>query len=488
MTQAARPLAPEDAAQPATLPAPDTAQGATFETRDPAARGRIVARYQSATEGECARILDLARQGFAAWSALTTNARCDALAAWLSVIEAQAEALAVEMTDEQGKPLAESRAEIGKSLREARQMLGFARAHGGATLPGRAPGWTNTILRRPRGVVLAITPWNFPVLTPLRKLVPALATGNAVVLKPSEFTPAAAMRLVRAAQGILPEGALCLVNGDGAVAAGLVAAETVDAISFTGSVPTGRKIGAVAGGNLVPVSLELGGKNAAIVDDVADLDAALDAITGAAMQCSGQRCTAISRVIVHAAAYDRACAGLTARLDALTPGPGQAEGTTLGPITTQAQLDRVLHLVRAAELEGARVLTGGHRIAPESAPEGLFFAPTLLASDDPANPANRDEIFGPVLTISRYGNDDDALRQANATRYGLTSAVFTDRLGFANRALRELQTGMIHVNHGTAPDDNMPFVGIRDSGLGTGSVGPSTLDFYTTEHAAYQAG
>ena len=474
---------------PPTLPTPgDWSAADSFETVDPADRKRPVARYALATPADAARILDTARQGFADWSALPVNRRCDLLETWFQRIEAEADALAGEMTDEQGKPLGESKAEIGKSLREAHQMLGFARQHGGQTLPGRAPGWTNTILRRPRGVVLAITPWNFPVLTPLRKLVPALATGNAVVLKPSEYTPAAAMRLVRAAEGILPEGTLTLVNGAGEIAAALTAASEIDAISFTGSVATGRKIGAMAGGNLVPVSLELGGKNAAIVDDVADLDAALDAITGAAMQCAGQRCTAISRVILHDTIYDAACKGLVQRLNALQPGPGRAEGTTLGPITTQPQLDRIIHLVRAAELDGAEVLTGGQRLKPETAPDGMFFAPTLLATDDPRNPANRDEIFGPVLTVCRYHTDDEALRLANATAYGLTSAIFTDRLDFANRALRELQTGMIHVNHGTAPDDNMPFVGIRDSGLGTGSVGPSTLDFYTTEHAAYTAG
>lgn len=472
---------------PPVLPTPADWNGeAGFETRDPAL-GTIVGRYGAATADETAQTLTTARQGFAAWSAKTANQRCDLLAEWLDRIEADTEALAGEMTDEQGKPLAESRAEIGKSLREARQMLGFARAHGGQTLPGRAPGWTNTILRRPRGVVLAITPWNFPVLTPLRKLVPALASGNAVVLKPSEYTPAAAMRLVRAAVGLLPNGALCLVNGAGAVAARLVASE-VDAISFTGSVPTGRKIGAVAGGNLVPVSLELGGKNAVIVDRIADLDAALDAITGAAFQCAGQRCTAISRVIVHADTYDAACEGLTRRLTALKPGPGRAEGTTLGPITTPAQLDKIDQLVRAAETAGAKVLTGGQKLTLPEAPEGQFFAPTLLATDDPENPASRDEIFGPVLTITRFDTDDEALTLANGTDYGLTSAIFTDRLAFAQRAMAELQTGMIHVNHGTAPDDNMPFVGVKASGLGTGSVGPSTLDFYTTEHAAYVAG
>ncbi|MEV8468543.1 aldehyde dehydrogenase family protein [Fluviibacterium sp. DFM31] len=473
--------------QPPALPAPSGWSGvADFETRDPATR-QAVGHYSFARSDDVAQVLETARQGFAAWSALTVNTRCNLLAEWLDRIEAETDPLAEEMTLEQGKLLAESKAEIGKSLRESRQMLGFARAHGGQTLPGRAPGWTNTILRRPRGVVLAITPWNFPVLTPLRKLVPALATGNAVVLKPSEYTPAAAMRLVRAADGILPHGTLCLVNGAGEVAAGLVDAD-VDAISFTGSVATGRKIGAVAGHNLVPVSLELGGKNAAIVDKVADLDAALDAITGAAFQCAGQRCTAISRIIAQADVYDAVRDGLIRRMEALTAGPGRDAATTLGPITTQAQFDQIIRLVRAAELEGAQVLTGGQRLAPDSAPKGLFFQPTLLATDDPANPAVQEEIFGPVLTLSRYTTDDAALTLANATAYGLTSAIFTDRLAFAQRAMAELQTGMIHVNHGTAPDDNMPFVGIKTSGLGTGSVGPSTLDFYTTEHAAYLAG
>ncbi|MDB6179112.1 aldehyde dehydrogenase family protein [Paracoccus sp. Z330] len=457
-----------------------------FETHDPA-HGTLVGRYGTATPEQISQVLDHARGGFADWSVRTANERCDLLATWLERIEEQAEQLSHEMTAEQGKPLAESRAEIGKSLREARQMLGFARAHGGTSMPGRAPGWSNTILRRPRGVVLAITPWNFPVLTPLRKLVPALATGNTVVLKPSEYTPAAAMRIVQAAQGVLPDGVLCLVNGAATVAERLVAAN-VDAISFTGSVPTGRKIGAVAGGNLVPVSLELGGKNAAIIDKTDDLDAALDAVTAAAFQCSGQRCTAVSRVIVHADIYDAACTGLVNRLAALKPGPGSAEGTTLGPITTPAQLDKITRLVRAAQLDGAGLLTGGHRLTPKEAPDGQFFAPTLLATDDPENPAFQDEIFGPVLTISRFHSDNEAIRLANATAYGLTSAIFTDRLAFARRAMSELMTGMIHVNHGTAPDDNMPFVGIRASGLGTGSVGASTLDFYTTEHAAYVAG
>jgi aldehyde dehydrogenase (NAD+) len=459
----------------------------TFETKDPAL-ATVVGHYALATTDDATHILKTARRGFATWSEMTANQRCDLLETWFKRIETDTDTLANDMTDEQGKPLAESRAEIGKSLREARQMLGFARRHGGEMLLGRAAGWTNTILRRPRGVVLAITPWNFPVLTPMRKLVPALASGNAVVLKPSEYTPAAAMRLVRAAQDILPDGALCLINGAGPLAASLVANPAFDAISFTGSVATGRKIAAVAGSNLVPVSLELGGKNPAIVDAVSDLDGALDAIVGAAFQCAGQRCTAISKVIVKADVYGAMRDGLIERMKALTAGSGHDPATSLGPITTRVQLDRIMHIVRASELNGAEVLIGGERLTPDSAPKGLFFAPTLIATDDVDNPAAHEEIFGPVLTLMRYHSDDQALELANATSYGLTSAIFTDRLAFAQRAMNALQSGMIHVNHGTAPDDNMPFVGIRDSGLGTGSVGPSTLDFYTTEHVAYLAG
>ncbi|MGQ7844669.1 aldehyde dehydrogenase family protein [Granulosicoccus sp. 3-233] len=473
----------------ATLPVterPDNAE--VFQSHDPACPEEVVASYCIASEAQTDEVLDRAQSAFQEWSALTGTQRVNAIGRWLERIEASTDDIALCMTAEQGKPLSESCAEIGKALREARQMLGFASSHAGCTLPGRSRGFRNIIMRRPHGIVLAIAPWNFPILTPLRKLVPALVTGNTVVLKPSEYSPAAAIALVTLAEGIIPEGALSLVNGKGAVAARLVAEDRIRAVSFTGSVDTGRKVAVAAAAGLKPVSLELGGKNAAILDEVADPGAAMDAIVGAAFQCSGQRCTSISRVIFRRHRLDEVVGGFRHRLDKLVAGPGRQAGTTLGPITTPEQLDKIERLVNEAIEGGAACLLGGHRLSPDEAPTGRFFAPTLLLCEDPSNVAVQEEIFGPVLTLQPCDSDDEALALLNNSRFGLTSAVFSDRVQFVNRALSEAQSGMIHINHGTVPDDNMPFVGIRDSGLGIGSVGASTLDFYTSEHSAYVAG
>lgn len=472
-----------------TLPAGEQQDGnGIFQTCDPACPETVIASYCTASEPQMDAVLIRARSAFKEWSSKSCAVRVNAIGQWLDRIEANTDLLAACMTSEQGKPLAESCAEIGKSLRESRQMLGFAGSHAGSSMPGRTVGFMNVILRRPHGVVLAIAPWNFPVLTPLRKLVPALVTGNAVVLKPSEYTPAAALMLVSLSDGLLPEGTLSLVLGAGREASLLLADDRIGAVSFTGSVDTGRKVAVAAAGSLKPVSLELGGKNGAILDDVADLDAALDAIVGAAFQCSGQRCTSISRIIVNRRILDEVVNGLKPRLGRLVAGHGKHEGTTLGPVTTKEQIDKIERLVAEAIGSGAHCLLGGQRLFPPEAPTGRFFEPTLLLCEDPSNVAVQEEIFGPVLTLQPYDNDDQALELLNESRYGLTCSVFTDRVQFVTRALAEAQCGMIHINHGTVPDDNMPFVGVRDSGLGIGSVGASTLDFYTTEHSAYVAG
>jgi len=465
----------------------ESAANTLFTTFDPARPDTQIARYDIANPAQIDSALKRSVESFKQWSSLTCAARVTALSAWLDRIEKHTESIAICMTAEQGKPLAESRGEIGKCLRESRQMLGFAGSHGGTTLPGRTAGFRNIVMRRPLGVALAIAPWNFPVLTPMRKLVPALVSGNSVVLKPSEFSPAAAIALAHLSNGILPEGVLSVVQGNGEVAASLNADERIKAVSFTGSVETGRVVAAKAASGLKRVSLELGGKNGAILDAVENLDAALDGIVAAAFQCSGQRCTSISRIIVNRSVLQPVTIGLRQRLDSLVAGHGSEATTTLGPITTASQLEKIEALVNTAIASGAVCLQGGKRLVVDTCPSGQFFEPTLLQVEDATNVAAQDEIFGPVLTIQPYDTDDEAMALLNSTRFGLTSSVFTDRVRFAARALAETQSGMIHINHGTVPDDNMPFVGIGDSGLGIGSVGPSTLDFYTSEHSAYLA-
>ncbi len=458
-----------------------------FETRNPARPDEVVAHYQADNAASIDACMDRARAAQAGWAGTPLATRVHALARWLAAIEQDVDTVAQAITREQGKPLAESRAETAKALREARAMLAFAQGHGGDTLAASRGGYQNLTLRRPRGVVLAIAPWNFPVLTPMRKLVPALVTGNAVVLKPSEATPMAAVVLARLAQGLLPQGVLQLVHGAGDVAAALCSHPDVAAISFTGSVTTGRKVAQAAGAALVPVSLELGGKNAAWIDEVADLERCLDAIHAAAFQCAGQRCTAISRVLAPRHRLDEVVQGLARRADALHLGEGDDPDTTLGPITTAAQWNKIDQLVRAAVAAGARLVCGGTAATVEACPGGRFYTPTILVCEDAANPAVQQEIFGPVLVVQPYTDTDEAVALLNGVAYGLTSSLFSDRFAVVMRYLAEAQTGMLHVNHGTAPDDHMPFVGVKDSGLGTGSVGRSTLDFFTTEHTAYLA-
>lgn len=358
------------------------------------------------------------------------------------------------------------------------------RAHS-HVVPAQKPGCRNMVLRRPRGVIAAITPWNFPVLTPMRKIAPALAHGNAIILKPSELTPAAACLIAEAAHDVLPAGALQIVQGGGELGGALVSAPGVHGITFTGSVATGRAIYAAAAANLAELSLELGGKNAVVINDTDDLDRCLDQVMGAAFQCAGQRCTAISRVIVARDLEEAVVDGLRQRAETMVVGAGTEAGTTLGPLVDGRQLETVAGFVERALAEGATAVTGGDRAHVASHPQGHFYQPTVLTGVRPEMEAAREEIFGPVLTVTTYEGFDEALNILNGVEYGLTSSLFSNDSRLIQRFLDESQNGMLHVNHGTIPDDHMPFGGIKNSGVGAYSVGPSVVPFYTTEHSAY---
>jgi aldehyde dehydrogenase (NAD+) len=307
-----------------------------------------------------------------------------------------------------------------------------------------------------------------------------------MLLKPSEFTPAAACLIADTARPFFPAGLVQIVNGAGPVGAALIAHEGVQGVTFTGSIATGRRIAAAAAASLAETSLELGGKNAAIVHDTADLDAALDAISGAAFAVCGQRCTAISRIVVRRALHDAVAEGLAARARALRLGDGLVPGITAGPLIHAQHRDKVHGMVARALESGAQCLTGGRFAQPESAPGGWFYEPTVLAGVRPAMEIARDEVFGPVITLQPYEDFDEALAIVNGVEQGLTAALFSDSHRLIQRFLDECETGMLHVNHGTVPDNHMPFGGIKHSGVGAySSVGPSAMHFYTTEHSAY---
>ncbi len=461
-------------------------QGGSFETRNPAHPGQVVGRYAAAGADQVAQAVQAARPAQRAWAKCPPLERGAVVARWLDALGARRDEVARAIVLEQGKPLAEARAEFDKGLAEARMMIGLAARGHGEVMPAARPGFRNLVLRRPRGVIVAVCPWNFPVMTPLRKLAPALMYGNAVLIKPSEFTPAAACVVADSAWSFFPPGLVQVLNGDGAVGAALVGHEGVDGVTFTGSIATGRRIATAAAQTLAEVSLELGGKNAAIVNDADDLDAALDAISGAAFAVCGQRCTAISRIVVRRELHDAVAAGLVKRARALRLGDGLQPDTTAGPLIHAAHRDKVQGMVARARQAGAEVLTGGGFAQPASAPEGWFHEPTVLARVTTGMEVARDEIFGPVITLQSYADFDEALAIVNGVEHGLTAALFSDRQTLVQRFLDECETGMLHVNHGTVPDNHMPFGGIKHSGVGVySSVGPSAIGFYTTEHAAY---
>jgi alpha-ketoglutaric semialdehyde dehydrogenase len=459
--------------------------GESFSTRNPARPSETVGIYRAASAEDLLAAVETAHQAQAKWRRTPAIERGTLVARFIDALSARTDELARSITLEQGKPLAEARGEIAKACGEARLMVSLAARTEGELMPSSRPGIRNMIVRRPRGVIAAITPWNFPILTPMRKIAPALVFGNAIILKPSEFTPATACLIVDTARGIVPEGLLQVVLGDGSVAATLLSLAGIAGVTFTGSVATGKKIYAAAAQNLAEISLELGGKNAAVLNDTDDLGATLDQIVGAAYMCAGQRCTAISRVIVQRALRGAVLEGLVARAHKIVLGDGTLPGVQMGPLTYERQLVRVNSMVQAGVAEGARVLSGGMRASVESLESGYFYLPTILADVKPQMSVAREEIFGPVISVLDYETVDEALSILNGVEYGLTSALFSNDNRVIQRFIDESENGMIHVNHGTIPDNHMPFGGVKNSGVGAYSVGPSAMNFYTTEHSVY---
>lgn len=461
--------------------------GRTCGTRNPARPSQSVGRYAIPDEAEIGEIIADANAAQKEWAKVPGLERGARLNAFLDAVAARVDEIAESITLEQGKILAEAKAETLKGVAEGRFMAGEAARMGGLPTANGRPGFSNQILRRPRGVIFCVSPWNFPAMTPLRKMCPALAFGNAAIMKPSQFTPAASHLLAGIAKEFFPEGLFRIAMIGGREASEAIAAGDVHGVSFTGSVETGRLVYAAAARNLIPVQLELGGKNAAILNDAEDLDWAVDQIAGAAFQTSGQRCTAISRVLVSRELAAKAKERLAERADALLVGDGMEPDTQMGPLCNLEHWNGVRGATGKAIEEGARPIAGGS--APEGAgPEGgYYYRPTVLDNVRHESAASQVEIFGPVLSVLEYEDFDQAMEMLNGTRFGLTSALFSDSNALVQRFLRESRHGMMHVNHGTIPDNNMPFGGIKDSGVGAYSVGPTAVNFHTSEHAAYVA-
>ncbi len=421
------------------------------------------------------------------WRATPGPRRGALLYRFAQLLEESKSELARIVTLEQGKALNESLGEVGRAVVEARYMAGEASRPTGETYPSERAQFTAETVREPLGVVAAICPWNFPVVTPVRKAAPALAYGNTVVLKPASLTPWSAVFLAGLFEKAeFPPGVVNVLTGPGsAVGDAIVADARVRGITFTGSTVIGRRVAEGAARRLVPAQLELGGKNPAIVIDCADLAGAAAEITSAAFLCSGQRCTALSRVIVAGRQAGELVDHLRALVNAIRTGDGLAEGTTMGPLVSRAQFDTVAGYVRKGIDEGCRVVCGGAPLTSDPDREGYFFAPTLFDDVDPGSPLASEEIFGPVLPVIRVRDEQEALRVANSTRYGLAASVFTSRPDVAHRFASQIESGMVHLNHGTASQAHVPFGGRKESGAGAFSIGPTARDFFTSVKVIY---
>lgn len=458
-----------------------------YETHNPAKPSEILGQYDIPDDAEVAQILERATTAQLQWAKVPGLERGDRLNAFLDAVVSKVDQIAESVTLEQGKILAEAKGETLKGCAEGRFMVGEAARMGSSPIGTGRPDFSNQVLRRPRGVIFCISPWNFPAMTPLRKICPAVAFGNSVVLKPSQFTPAAAFLLVDIAKEFFPDNLVQIAMVSGRKASDIVAKGSVQGVSFTGSVNTGRLVYAAAAQNLIPVQLELGGKNAAILNDTNDLPAAVDQIFGAAMQTCGQRCTAISRVIVQNELADQTKSLLVERANKIVLGSGMDSDSQMGPLCNAAHWEDVCSTTANAQSEGAVALAGGG--PPQGAGEegGYFFKPTVLGNVQHQSTAGQVEIFGPVLSVLEYDSFEQAMQVLNGTEFGLTSALFSNQNNLVQRFLAESNNGMLHVNHGTVPDNNMPFGGVKHSGVGAYSVGPTAVNFYTSEHAAYIA-
>ncbi|MGH1464852.1 MAG: aldehyde dehydrogenase family protein [Cognatishimia sp.] len=463
----------------------NAANKAAYETHNPALPTQKIGRYGITPTDELAAMITKANKAQAAWAKVPGLERGQRLDAFLDAVVARVEEIAEAITFEQGKILAEAKAETLKGAAEGRFMVGEAARMGALSVGTGRPGFSNQILRRPRGVIFCISPWNFPAMTPLRKLCPALAFGNAVILKPSQFTPEASFILEDIAKEYFPSGLFQVAMISGRTASDVIASSSIHGVSFTGSVEVGRMVYGAAAQNLIPVQLELGGKNAAILNDTDDLKGAVDQLFGAAFQTCGQRCTSISKILVQKDLASDVKEYLSAKAGALTVGDGMNPDSQIGPLCNLPHWQSVCDNTAIALAEGAKALAGGGACDGAGPEGGYFFKPTILGDVSPGSHSSQVEIFGPVLSVLEYETFDEAMQILNGTEFGLTSALFSDSNQLVQRFLRESQHGMMHVNHGTVPDNNMPFGGVKNSGVGAYSVGPTAVNFFTSEHAAY---
>ena len=460
--------------------------GATFESTDPAT-GQVLGVCARSGIEDVADAVAAAKEAFPRWRKVPAPRRAEILFRAAEILVRRKEELARLMTQEMGKVLLESRGDVQEAIDMTYFIAGEGRRLHGYTTPSEMPNKAAYCVRQPLGVVGVITPWNFPLAIPSWKIVPALVCGNAVVFKPAPEVPICAVKFVEVLEEAgLPPGVLNLVLGGDETGAALVDHPDVALISFTGSTEVGLRVAEKCAARGKRVSLEMGGKNAAIVMDDADLDLVADALTWSAFGTTGQRCTACSRVLVHPRVHGDVADLLVDRARRLRLGHGLDPQTDMGPLVSQAQLERVERYVAVGLEEGAVVLVGGERAVGDGLERGYFFQPTVFDRVQPAMRIAQEEIFGPVTDLIRVESLEEAVDVVNGVRYGLSASIFTRDVNKAMRAVEDIHTGIVYVNHGTiGAEVHLPFGGTKFTGNGHREGGLQVLDVFTEWKAVY---
>ncbi len=449
----------------------------------------LIGEYAQADVPQLNAAVAAAQRAFPAWSGGGIQARADALDKIGSEILARKEELGTLLAREEGKTRPEGIGEVTRAGNIFKFFAGECLRLAGEVLPSVRPGIAVEITREPLGVVGLITPWNFPMAIPAWKIAPALAYGNCVVFKPADLVPGCAWALAEIiSRSGIPAGVFNLVMGRGSVIGDpLVNHPGIAAVSFTGSVGVGQRIAQACALNMKKVQLEMGGKNPQVVLDDADLATAVELSVQSCFFSTGQRCTASSRLVVTDRIYPEFIAAMQRRMAALQVGDACQVGIDIGPVASQAQLEQDLSYVEIGKAEGAQLLIGGERL--QRATDGFYMAPALFVDSTPSMRINREEIFGPVASVIRVKDYEEALAVANDTPFGLSAGIATTSLKYATHFKRHAQAGMVMVNLPTAGVDyHVPFGGRKGSSYGSREQGKYAQEFFTTVKTAYVMG
>ncbi len=462
--------------------------GETFVKKNPAQKGERIGEFPTSGSRDVNLACQAAKEALPGWKALSFVTRGEIMKKFGDLLTEKKEELATIETREMGKVLKETRGDVQEGIDTAYYAFGEGRRFFGHTVPSELQDKLCLTFRRPIGVAGLITPWNFPVAIPCWKLVPALLSGNTVVFKPSREAPLSASRVIELLlEAGVPEGVVNLVHGPGSVVGeAILSHPDIDVVSFTGSVETGKRIAEACGKTLKRVSLELGGKNGQIVLADADLELALEGVVWGAFGTTGQRCTATSRLILEESIYDEFISMLVKRSEEIKIGDGLNEDVEMGPLVSENQLEKVKKYVEIGKNEGAKLICGGEQHTDGKYKEGWFFKPTVFADVKPEMRIAKEEIFGPVLSVIRVADLNEAIRVINNVSYGLSSSIYTRDINKALKARESIEAGITYINGPTiGAECHLPFGGVKNTGNGHREGGWTVYEIFTEIQTVY---